>query len=229
MPRLNGVNRIYPVFLCIYLLGASLAYAASLELRLPNVEAKGSEIIKSPIRVKDGGGLGAVQMDIVFDPSAVEVTAVEASDLLSNAMVEFKTGQGRCKIAFVSSEAVIGGGNLLTLSLRTHEGSGRTSTLTAQNVQAWEYGNSQAMNVSIVNGKVMLPGGGMPIWIWAAAFAIVVALGGAVFGYRYRGRSPSAAKNKVDIPEGANYCCNCGNPRKANAGYCYNCGAKYTV
>ena len=229
MPGLKGVNRIYPVFLCMYLLGASLACGASLELRLPNVEAKGSEIIKSPIQVKDAGGLGAVQMDIVFDPSVVEVTAVEASDLLSNAMVEFKTDQGRCKIAFVSSEAVIGGGNLLTLSLRTHEGSGRTSGLTAQNAQAWEYGNSQAMNVSIVNGKVMLPGGEMPIWLWGTAFAIVVALGGAVSVYRYRRRSPSAAINKVDIPEGANYCCNCGTPRKPNAGYCYNCGAKYTV
>jgi hypothetical protein len=223
-----GIRGFFPALLCLVLSWNATAWAASLELLLPEVEADASGTVTAPVKVKDGAGFGALQMDLVFDPSVVEVTAVEAGALLSNGLVEFNASQGRCVIGIVSSDPVVGGGDIVTVTMRTRGNPGGSSALTAQNAQAWENESRAPMNVAVVDGKIRMAGKtvGMPAWMWGG-LAIVILGGGAFCCVRSRRKSPRPAP-VAQTPKGksANYCSNCGDQLNAGMKFCPNCGAK---
>jgi hypothetical protein len=221
MSRAYGAILSILTVLSLSLESVSPAWAVSLEMSLPDIQAKASETIKAPIKVKDAAGVGSVQMDLVFDPKVVEVMAVEAGGLLSNGMVEFNVSQDRCKIAFVSSDPVTGAGDLLTMTLRLRDDPGVKSPLIAQNVQAWENENLQPMNVTVAEGKVRVEGqaGGLPGLVGYALYTFGIFAAGAL-GWMARGRFRFGT---APVGQGAGTCPKCGD-RIIN--YCTCCGAR---
>ena len=200
---------------------ADQARAASLELTLPAVDSEPAQTVKVPLLVKNAAGLGALQMELVIDPALAEVTAVEPGALLANALVDFKTTGNRCAVGAVSSDPVIGGGELLLVTLRA-TGSGRAE-LSVQNAQAWENENQQPMTVTASTGSLRIGGASwLTFWLWPGLAIVVLASGLCVWGLRRKRLGVSRAGERLQDPGEGQACPNCG----TRVTYCPCCGAK---
>lgn len=104
-----------------------------------------------PIVVSQPRGLGAVQVELVYDPAVLEVVGAEAGSLFSGLVDYNTTRPGTLVVAMAGNEGVQSGGELLQVSFRVlHEGQ---SALALRSARVWEQETSLELPVEVNNGS----------------------------------------------------------------------------
>ena len=155
-------------------------FGASVSMKLPTVKgAKGKEV-QVPIALEGADGVGALQLELTYDPSVLEAKSAKQGSLGSGALV--------------TGDAIKGSGPVLVASFDVVGKKGEKSPLTLGNVRAWQ-GDVDRFDVKISSlgaGALTVTGAGsaFPWWIVILA-AVLLAI--AVLVARQRRRSESAA------------------------------------
>lgn len=171
------------------LLAADWAGAESVTVAAGSAKGAVGSTVKIPILIQGAQDLGALQMDLVFDPAVLEVESVEPGALLSGLVDSNAVAPGRLRIAMATSQAVNGDGELLTISFKVL-GGGQTP-LTPEMVEAWQAATSFSMMATTQAGSFTSDGGVfLMVALAALAVGILAILGLAFFMVR-RKRSQS--------------------------------------
>lgn len=230
-----------PLFLMlavgIVLLGAPAGHAASITVRVDSIEAPAGEEVEIPIVVQGAPGLGAMHVELVYDPSILEAQAVDKGALLGdNALLDFNDAEpGRLIIGLVTLDSVEGDGPLLVSRFNVIGDSGQRSPLGLENVRAWEGGESRLdILVTTEAGELIVVSSGLPLplpWLAGLAAAFVFLL--LLVIVRRRRRQPAMAggsQQSQPAPPGGEgqpqFCGKCGSRVQAGNEFCTSCGQK---
>jgi hypothetical protein len=118
--------------------------------------AESSSEARAGVRFAAAQKIGAGQLELVFDPERMELLALEAGDNLSSALLENSLIQpGRLKVAFVTTDPVVGAGELLRLRFGLR-GEWTQTSLAIENFRAW---NDDTVEVPVIveSGKISRP------------------------------------------------------------------------
>lgn len=118
--------------------------------------AESTSEAQAGIRFATAQKIGAGQLELVFDPERMELLALEAGENLSSALLENSLLQpGRLKVAFVTTEPVVGAGELLRLHFGLR-GEWTQTPLAIENFRAW---NDDTVEVPVIveSGKISRP------------------------------------------------------------------------
>jgi len=133
------------------------SYGGDMSLTVGSMEAVPDSTISLPLELSDARGLGSLQFDVNYDPTALSPTAarVEAGADHGGVMVESNVvSPGTLRVALISGEPINGGGQLLTLGFTVRADAPNTSRIALVELQAWDHGNSLHMLATGVDGTV---------------------------------------------------------------------------
>jgi len=210
------------------------ARAASVTVAVASARGAPGAEVKVPVSVRGAQGLGALQMELVYDPAVLEARKVEEGALLSGAMVESNVPQpGRMRVALVSGEPVNGDGVLLMARFVACGAAGKECQVQAENARAWEHSTNLDMRVSVEPGKFTVAAAGLSPVLLGAIAAIVAIVLVAIVAFARRKR-PSVApppfpEATPSYPAGAQqprqaFCTQCGARVEPGARFCAKCG-----
>ncbi len=186
--------RALTVFLSIGVLLATVlpVFAASVTFRVPTVQADAGGTVEVPIQAVGAPGLGAIHLELVYDPLILTADTVTRGSLAgNNALTDFNVGKpGRVVIGIVSLDAIKGDGPIATVRFKAIGAAGSTSSLTLENSKAWESSSHAEVLVTAEAGKVTV-GGGFPIWLIAIALFVFILLLLLIFFLIMRRRRPA--------------------------------------
>lgn len=146
----HAMGRVF-LLLAILLLLPGQPQAASLTLSLKTVAGEAGANVNVPIFISDAQGMGALEMELVYDPSVLEFKTIEQGAVLAGLFDFNLIGLGRVKIALASSEETEGRGVLMTAVFKVLT-DGR-SQLAIEKAAAWDRANSGEMAVSTHSGQ----------------------------------------------------------------------------
>lgn len=93
-------------------------------------------ILDIPITVRGASNLGSLQLELRFDPQALELKGVKAGPLARNALVDSKiSAPGRVQIGLVAASGISGDGGVIMLTFAPAGKAGPVS-LTVEQLQA---------------------------------------------------------------------------------------------
>jgi len=143
--------------------------------------------VEVPVSVRQPAGLGALEVEVVYDPKLLELRDVTKGQLLSNAMLGHKVlAPGRVRCDLISAEPIHGNGALFVVHFRAG-GTPAQTTIELDSPQAWDHARILEMRVQTEAGQLAIKpsaaaGGEYLGWILggvgaAAALAVVFHLG----------------------------------------------------
>ena len=157
---------------------ASLAHAGSVTVTPASVEGHPGREVVLPVTARGAQGVGALQMDVVYDPATLDFEGVTAGPMLEGALVESRSSApGRVRVAAAGGAAVSGDGTLFSLTFAARGASASRTPVTIERARAWAQADDLEMRVDVAAGEVRLvapAAGGLPAW---APFAGLAAVG----------------------------------------------------
>jgi hypothetical protein len=153
--------------------------ASSLTLSLPTAEAKAGGTVDIPIHATGATGIGALQLDLVYDNKLLSPDAVSKGVLLgSNALLQSETKTpGRVMLALATLEGFKGDGVIINVRFKVTGQAGQTSPLKLENALAWEGATHQDVMIKSDAGQIKITGGaGFPLWIIIAIIVVILLL-----------------------------------------------------
>jgi hypothetical protein len=154
------------------------AAAEAVELRaVPRPPTSNAQVIV-PVDVRASGGLGALELEITYDPSVLEFVSVKGDALLDSALLEHQGLEpGRVRLALVSSDPITEDGTLLVATFTALATTG-TTRVALEQAMAWDHENVFEMRVLAEGATLDLaPRGKAPsTGLIAVVVAIVVLL-----------------------------------------------------
>lgn len=103
---------------------------------LPPTAALPDEV-SIPINAEDANNIGALHLELIYDPAVLEPTEVEKGMLARNAMLESSTDTpGRVVIGMIDAAGINGNGSLAVISFRVVGKDGMTSPLILEKLTA---------------------------------------------------------------------------------------------
>ena len=208
---------------------SELALGADLTLRLPSVEARSGGTVDVPITVGGASGIGAIQLEVIYDPAVITADTVTRGPLAgNNALVDFNpNNQGRLIVGLATLEDISGEGVIATARFKVIGNAGQSSTLALAKGEAWEGKTHQPVVIRTEAGNLRVVGG-VPWWWWLIGVLIAVVVLGLLLWFLLRRRRPevAAAADASSPPQrrGA-FCSRCGSPNGEGAKFCAKCGA----
>ncbi len=197
---MNRRNTIFPFVLLILsatiLLGIGAAQAASVTIQVPSIEANADSEVDVPIHVTGASGIGAMQLDVLYDPSILSLETVTSGPLLgSNALLEFDSNTvGRLMMAMVTIDGMNGDDTIATVRFKVLGEEGQKSALTLENAYAWEGSTHHDIIVQTEPGQIMVTGSSSSSILWIviilAGLLLLVVL---VIWWRVAARKSNAA------------------------------------
>jgi hypothetical protein len=138
--RLHAINGLLLILTCC---GGAMAQPAAMKISAPRVEAATGSEVAVPLSLKEANSVGAVHLELTYDPSMLEFRSVSKGALFSgNAMLDSNgNNPGRLIVGLVSLEPVQGDGVAATARFFVKGSAGGTSPLRLQNLRAWENKN----------------------------------------------------------------------------------------
>lgn len=95
------------------------------------------EEVSIPINAENANNIGALHLELVYDPMVLEPTEVEKGMLAGNAMLESNIDTpGRIVIGMIDASGISGNGPLAVISFRLVGANGMTSALTLEKLTA---------------------------------------------------------------------------------------------
>lgn len=229
---------IISLVLAIVFATASLGQsrAATVAVRAPTSSGASGEEADIPISVAGASGIGALHVELIYDPAVLEVKTVDKGQLLSeNALLDFNgAAPGRLIIGVVSLDAIQGDGAVLLPRFTVKGKKDQTSPLELENVKAWEGSTRLDVLVTTEPGQFTVTGAGFP-WLYLL-LALLVALLALILLFALRRRRPQAVPRTVpaapaparvtQATAGERFCTQCGTPAQPGQQFCSNCGAQ---
>lgn len=162
-------------------------------LAIGEVEAAHGDGVEVPVELTGAAAIGAVHLEITFDPEVLTPTDVVGGSMASSALVDFNATDGRVVIGVVSSDGIDGNGSVVIARFDVIGSDGATSPLALENVQAWEATIDRfELKIDTTDGTFTVNnGGGLPWWLFAAIAAAVLMLVVLVMVWRRRHRRAS--------------------------------------
>lgn len=125
--------------LLVVLLGLTLASCAPKAAPTP-VPAPTKPLpqeVSIPINAEDASNIGALHLELVYDPTVLEPIEVQKGMLAGNAMLESNIDvPGRVVIGMIDASGISGNGSLAVISFRVVGTNGMTSALTLEKLAA---------------------------------------------------------------------------------------------
>jgi len=245
-PRMHPKMIRFYIVLALFII-PSICRAASVTVAVPSVEGEMGAQIKTPILVKDAQGVGALEMELTYDPGILELTEVDPGPILSG-LVDYNIVQpGRVKIAMATSQAVNGSGELFMISFKVMAAG--QSQLGLENVLAWEQANSRDMTVNLEPGAFKTGGGATGaassgfsyLTLGTILIVLVIVIAGLFFARKLIAAKDKAAalspfgvevmqqqggaNSVMAYPVGGLRCPECGQILSLDSIFCRTCGA----
>lgn len=140
------------------------AQSMRLELTIAHGSAEAGSIAKVPIRFNSAVNIGALQLELVFDPALLRFKGIENGPVLSSALVESNVVQpGRARVALVSNEEVKGSGVLLVAEFEMLAGPPVATTISLESARGWDQINNLPVLVVQQPGEWMRTASAAPV------------------------------------------------------------------
>lgn len=185
------------------LLAVPLARAESVTVRLDAAEAANGDEVEIPILVKGAPGIGAMHVELTYDPAVLEATSVDKGDLLDDgSLIDFNISEpGRIVLGFVTLGSVEGDGAIAVAHFNVLGADDAESPLAFENTQAWEGGPDRFDILVTAEGSTFTVASKSSFpWLWViialAAFILLIA-------FLARRRKPAVAAMPVATSVGA--------------------------
>ncbi len=208
-------------------LAALVAWASSVTLVVGSVGGASGSKAAVPINVRGAQQLGALQMELTYDPAVLDAPTVEKGSMPQEITVGSNVvSPGRLRVVMNASarESISGDGTLMKVVFLVKGQSGQQCDLRLEQVQAWDNTKPDAppyeMLVTVEPGKFTVGGAGLPV-------ALIAGIGGAVVvllvvvlvvatrkprGATARPAAATCGGCGAAIAPGARFCVNCGRP-----------------
>lgn len=176
-PRRYMIVTALSLFLVLLALLAGAALAATVTVSAPTVEAQAGNPVNVPIQMSGANGLGAVHLELTFDPAVLTAQEVTKGALAgNNALMESNIKEpGRVVIGIVSLDGITGDGTLASVNFNVVGDAGINSSLAWANNQAWERESHAEVLVNAQPGQVTIAAG-LPSWLIPVAVAGTIVL-----------------------------------------------------
>ena len=170
---------------------ASHAAATSVAVAVPAAKGGSGAEVKVPITITGAEGVGAMHVELTFDPAVLQPLSAEKGRLVSsNALVDSNPQPGRLTIGMVSSDKVSGTGEIIVAKFKVLGKKNSKSALGLEKVQAWEGDvNRFDIKVTTTPGEFTVTGKKAFPWLIVVIAAAVVIAG---FVYMRSRRQPPA-------------------------------------
>lgn len=169
--------------LSLALVVSLVAWASSMTLAVGSVEGASGSKIEVPINVRAAQQLGALQMELVYDPAILEAQSIEKGTMPQEITLGHNVvSPGRLRVVMNTSarESVSGDGTLMKALFTVKGQSGQQCDLRLEQVQAWDNTKPDAppyeMLVTVEPGKFAVGGAALPVGLLAAIGGGVVLL-----------------------------------------------------
>jgi hypothetical protein len=170
---------------------ASHAAATSVAVAVPAAKGGSGAEVKVPITITGAEGVGAMHVELTFDPAVLQPLSAEKGRLISsNALVDSNPQPGRLTIGMVSSDKVSGTGEIVVAKFKVLGKKNSKSALGLEKVQAWEGDvNRFDIKVTTTPGEFTVTGKKAFPWL-----IVVIAAAVVIAGFMYmRSRSAKAS------------------------------------
>jgi hypothetical protein len=175
MNRNCAISMIGPLALSFVLLIPAACLADSVTVAVGSTQAGAGKEVEIPITIKGTAGIGALQLDLTFDPKILEAKTVDKGPLAPNALLEFNSQQpGRLRVGMVIMNGLPAEGIVATAHLSVRGKDGDKTPVTLERVEAWNFKTDLDYLVSTQPG-VFTVTAGWP-WLLIAAGAALVLL-----------------------------------------------------
>lgn len=233
----------------VVLLPLGAASASTVTVSAPNVQgAKGSEV-KVPISLSGASNLGALHVEITFDPRVLTGTTVDAGKLAEGALLESNDAPGRVRFGLATGGKIDGEGQIAIVHFKVVGPKGAQTPLAVELVQAWEATPERFEVKPVVQaGRFTVSGPSSFPW-WIVVIAVLVVLLLLFLLARRRRKGEPAAAGAVPpagppppatpaptgpptlppssggtAPAPTRLCPACGAPNAAGSRFCPSCG-----
>lgn len=227
------------LLLTIALVGAASVYAASVTIRVGSLEAAPEEVAEVLVALEDSPGIGAMHLELTYDPALLAVEGVEQGSLVAgNALMAFNTDEpGRIIISLAAADEIAGDGTLAVASFLVSGEEGQTTALDLEYSQAWD-GEGFELAVELEPGQLTVGSSGLPLALLVALALlalVVILLLVVILARRGRRREPVAPVYVQHPPQqpppgvqtstpAPRFCGHCGQPREPDKRFCVHCG-----
>lgn len=229
------------------LVGAASVYAASVTVRVGSVEAAPGEVAEISILLEGSPGIGAMHLELTYDPTLLVVESVEQGSLVAgNALTAFNTDEpGRIIISLAAADEIAGDGTLAVARFLVNGEKGQITALDLEYPQAWD-GEGFEVAVELEPGQLTVGSSGLPLFLLVALVLVALVLTllvVVILARRGRRRKPAvpayvqptplepAAPPKRQPPPGQQpprptprFCGHCGQPLEPGMRFCVHCG-----
>jgi hypothetical protein len=174
---------------------ASHAAATSVAVAVPAAKGGSGAEVKVPITITGAEGVGAMHVELTFDPAVLQPLSAEKGRLVStNALVDSNPQPGRLTIGMVSSDKVSGTGEVIVAKFKVLGKKSSKSALGLEKVQAWEGDvNRFDIKVTTTPGEFTVTGKKAFPWLIIVIAAAVVIAGFMYLRSRSGKQSPALA------------------------------------
>ena len=211
------------------LLSVAAAVAGSVTLRVATLEAPRGSTVGVPIEVVGAGDVGAMHIELVYDPAVLTLDTVTPGPLAGEALLDSGADKpGRLVISLATLKAIKGDGTLATARFRVVGQEGQQSALNLESTAAWEEATLRQVLVKSESGSLRVGGRRLPWWLLGVAavllLLLLLLLLLIVVVIARRKKQPAGEAARTAASQGA-YCSSCGKPNASGAKFCSHCGA----
>ena len=163
--------------------------AAQLGLSVGKAVARGGQVAKLPINAETKVAIGALQLDLMYDPEVLTFKAIDNGPLATSALVESNViAPGVLRVALAGNGEIKGNGTLLNVEFQVNSGDARTVDLSLAKARSWDHADNLEMTVETHGGEFRRGGPdlGISLWIFVAGGAVAFILLVLVFRRKSR-------------------------------------------
>lgn len=171
----NPLRGLRALFLITLLMSTiAVASAAAMTIGTGTLEAQTGSTLEVPIQLGGAPGVGALHVELVYDPQVLAPEAVTKGALAgNNALLESNLARpGRVVFGLVTLDGIKGDGTVATVKFKAIGNAGAKSALRFENCAAWEGGTHAEVLVTTQDGQVTIASG-FPTWLLLALIALI--------------------------------------------------------
>lgn len=233
----------------VVLLPLGAASASTVTVSAPTVQGANGSDVKVPISLSGASNLGALHVEITFDPRVLTGATVDAGKLAEGALLQSNDAPGRVRFGLATGAKIDGDGEIAIVHFKVVGPKGAQTPLAIELVQAWEATPERFEVKPVVQaGRFTVSGGSssFPWWIVVAAVLAVLLLLFLLARRRRKGEPaaegavppagpppsppaptgppPSPPSSGATAPAATRFCPACGAPNAAGSRFCPSCG-----
>jgi len=175
---------------------AVFAQSQTVALSAPDLKATSGSQVRVPIAVSGGSGVGALHIELTFDPAVLQPISVEKGKVAPpNTLLDSSATSGRYVIGLVSSDKVTSDGEIVVAKFKVLGKRGAKSDLGLDKLRSWE-GSVDRFEFKVTGKQgTFTVGGGSSFPWWIIVVAALVIAAGLIYA-----RSRSAKKHRRSPP-----------------------------